>query len=82
MEVVRPPGCLWRLSLAHPAGRRSRGRPRKPRRDYTPQMDWEGLGVFPEEMMELARREECLGFPATTAVVDEQMKKSKRISTK
>ncbi|CAM4608815.1 unnamed protein product [Leuciscus chuanchicus] len=54
-----PPGRLpGKVFRAHPTGRRPRGRTRTRWRDYVSRLDWESLGVPPEELEEVSRERE------------------------
>ncbi|KAK3560402.1 hypothetical protein QTP86_008477 [Hemibagrus guttatus] len=57
-----PPGCLpGEVFRACPTGKRPRGRPRTPWRDYVSRLAWECLGVPPEELEEVSGEREGAG---------------------
>ncbi|KAK3509992.1 hypothetical protein QTP70_024336, partial [Hemibagrus guttatus] len=55
MPLERLPGEVFR---ACPTGKRPRGRPRTPWRDYVSQLAWKRLGVPPEELEEVSGERE------------------------
>ncbi len=53
-----PPWCLPGAFRARPTRRRPWGRPRTRWRDYVSRLDWERLGIPPEEQEEVSRERE------------------------